>query len=230
MRPRLESVRCTILILLALSCFISSALAAETEIEILTAVAEQGDADAQFRLASCFDYGCGAQQDRKLAVVWYKKAAEQGHAIAQNSLGSLYQAGEGIEQDYAEAHHWYESAADNGLPQGLHNLAYMYDLGLGVPEDNVKALHLYRRAAEGGHVEAMFNIGLTYAVGADVQRDYETAYMWLDLARFYTQRSEDTHLKWQVRGYLDEVERHMTAPQIRAAKSRSSAWHTIHGQ
>jgi hypothetical protein len=106
----------------------------------------------------------------------------------------------------------------------------MYDLGLGVSEDNTKALQLYRMAAEVGHAEAMFNIGLMYAFGSDVQKDHETAYMWLDLARFHTQRSEDTKLKWQIRGYLDELERNMTAPQIDAAKSRSKAWYAIHGR
>jgi TPR repeat protein len=205
-------------------------LAAETEIEALTVSAEQGDAESQFRLASCFDFGCDGLQDRAAAAVWYERAAEQGHANAQNSLGSLLMAGEGVTQDYEKAMEWYQAAADNGLPQGIHNLAYMYDLGLGVSEDNVRALQLYRTAAEGGHVEAMFNIGLMYAFGTDVQKDYETAYMWLDLARFYTQRAEDRQLKWQVRGYLDELERNMTAPRIDAAKSRSKAWYTTHGR
>jgi TPR repeat protein len=223
-------VRYSLFNLLALCCFVASLLAAETEIEALIAAAEQGDAESQYQLALCFDYGCDAPQDRAAAATWYKRAAEQGHANAQNSLGSLLMAGDGVSQDYAEAMRWYQAAADNDLALGAHNLAYMYDLGLGVSEDNVRAMQLYHTAAEGGHVEAMFNIGLMYAFGDDVKRDYETAYMWLDLARFYTQHSENMQLKWQARGYLDELEQHMTAAQIRAAKSRSSAWYTLHGQ
>jgi TPR repeat protein len=155
-------------------------------------------------------------------------AAEQGHANAQNSLGSLYQAGEGVTQDHVQALRWYQAAADNGLPQGIHNLAYMYDLGLGTEEDDVRALKLYNKAAEGGHVEAMFNIGLMYAFWTEVQRDYETACMWLDLARFHTQGSDNMQLKWQTRGYLDEVRRHMTGPQIQAAEGRARAWQKAH--
>lgn len=221
-------MRSTQIFLFVVSCVVFSTLAAETGIEALTAAAEQGNADAQFQLASSFDHGREVQQDRAIAFVWYRKAAEQGHADAKNSLGSLYQAGEGVEQDYAEALRWYKSAADNGLPQGIHNLAYLYDLGLGIPEDDVRAVQLYRQAAAGGHVEAMYNIGLMYAFGTGVPKDHETAYMWLDLARFYTQRSEEMQLKWQVRGYLDELERHMTRAQINRAKDRSTAWDKSH--
>lgn len=218
------------MILLVLSGIVFLTSAAATEIDALTVAAEQGDAESQYQLALCFDYGCDAPQDRAAALTWYRRAAKQGHANAQNSLGSLFMAGEGVSQDYDEAMRWYQAAADDGLPLGLHNLAYMYDLGLGVSEDNVKAMQLYQKAAEGRHAEAMFNIGLMYAFGKEVQRDYESAYMWLDLARFYTQHSENQQLKWQARGYLDEVERHMMPAQISAAKDRSSAWYAVHGK
>lgn len=219
-----------LIILATVSSFLSLSLAAETQIEALIQTAEQGDAEAQFQLGICFDYGCDGQQDLVAAATWYKRAAEQGHANAQNSLGSLLLAGEGVTQNYAEALDWFQAAADDGLPQGIHNLAYMYDLGLGVPEDNVKAVQLHPEAAEAGHVEARYNIGLMHVFGTGVKKDYETAYMWLDLARFYTQHSENMQLKWQARGYLDELEKQMTASQIKAAKSRSKAWYAIHRQ
>jgi TPR repeat protein len=226
--PWRAALRREIILVLALISFAPLSLTAGTDFETLRAAAEQGDAESQYELAVCFDYGRDVQQDRKVAAAWYRRAADQGHANAQNSLGSLFQAGEGIARDYAEAFNWYQAAADSGLPQAKNNLAYMYDLGLGVTEDDVKAVDLYREAAEGGHVEAMLNIGLMYAYGTGVQKDYETAYMWLDLSRFYTQRSRDMQLKWRIRGILDELASHMTDAQKERAKSRSKAWHKSH--
>ncbi len=41
--------------------------------------AEQGDAEAQYRLGSFYREGFGVQQDDAEAMKWYRKAAEQGY-------------------------------------------------------------------------------------------------------------------------------------------------------
>jgi Sel1 repeat-containing protein len=41
--------------------------------------AEQGHAEAQYRLGSCYREGFGVQQDDAEATKWYRKAAEQGY-------------------------------------------------------------------------------------------------------------------------------------------------------
>ena len=40
--------------------------------------AEQGHADAQYRLGSMYDQGKGVDEDDQQAVLWYRRAAEQG--------------------------------------------------------------------------------------------------------------------------------------------------------
>ena len=52
--------------------------------------AEQGDADAQNKLAGAFLYGHGVRRDEAEAVRWWRKAADQGYAEARFSLGSAY--------------------------------------------------------------------------------------------------------------------------------------------
>lgn len=190
----------------------SSARIAELQLR-----AEQGDPDAQFHLGAELDNGPNDTTHDADAVVWYRKAAEQGHAEAQNSLGSMYFLGQGVPEDDAEAVKWYQKAVEQDHGEACTNLGYMYDHGLGVGQDKQKAVELYQRAAEKGSLNAMLNLGVSYWKGEGISKDLVQACKWLDLARFYTQRSSDMRLKWRVRGILDQVKKEMTAEQIRQA-------------
>ena len=44
--------------------------------------AEQGDAEAQWRIGWMYHEGKGAPENDAEAVKWHRKAAEQGHALA----------------------------------------------------------------------------------------------------------------------------------------------------
>ncbi len=75
--------------------------------------AEHGDADAQYRLGSMYDYGQGFLQylqDDVEAVKWYRSAAKQNHVEAQLVLGYRYQRGEGVPRDYVLSYMWFELA------------------------------------------------------------------------------------------------------------------------
>ena len=51
----------------------------------LKALAEKGDAKAQYSLGDKYVTGRGVEKDDKEAVKWYRKAAEQNHAAALNN-------------------------------------------------------------------------------------------------------------------------------------------------
>jgi len=75
--------------------------------------AEQGDADAQYRLGSMYDYGQGFLQDLQddvEAVKWYRLAAKQHHVEAQLVLGYRYQRGEGVPRDHVLSYMWFDLA------------------------------------------------------------------------------------------------------------------------
>src|SRR5215471_9505906 len=78
--------------------------------------AQQGNPDAQFRLALAYESGTGTSQDYAAAVRWYKSAADAGVPAAQNNLGSMYGRGLGVTKDDAEALKWYLRAASEGHP------------------------------------------------------------------------------------------------------------------
>lgn len=81
---------------------------------IFRALANKGDATAQFNLGSMYNNGQGTAKDFQEAIKWYRLAAAQGHAGAQSSLGYMYYGGQSVTQDYVRAHMWFSLATTKG--------------------------------------------------------------------------------------------------------------------
>ena len=76
--------------------------------------ADQGEALAQFKLASLYESGRdGVSKNLPKAAVLYRKAAEQGRSDAQYNLGMMYESGHGVEKDPAEAARWFKAYNEN---------------------------------------------------------------------------------------------------------------------
>ncbi len=100
------------------------AVAWAEEVQQNRAAADQGDAEAQYRLASLF-YGPeprarNVPQHREAAIKLYHSAAAKGHALAMYALGLIYQGKISRETangtDYVQAHMWYNLAASRLAP------------------------------------------------------------------------------------------------------------------
>ena len=122
------------------------------------ALADQGDADAQYNLGVMYGKGRGIPQNDAEAVKWYRKAAEQGYAIAQSNLGIRYDTGRGIPENDAEAVKWYRKAAEQGYANAQSNLGAMYYNGEGIPENHVGAYVWWSMAKTQGHKGAKGNL------------------------------------------------------------------------
>ncbi|HYC63248.1 MAG TPA: tetratricopeptide repeat protein, partial [Reyranellaceae bacterium] len=104
-------------------------------------LADEGNVDAQYRIAVLYDLGRGVAQDYAAAVRWYRLAADKGHANAQHNLATMYEMGEGVEPDYALAAAivWFRRAAMQGYAPAQCSLGVMYALGRGVRRDDIEA-------------------------------------------------------------------------------------------
>jgi len=131
-----------------------------TAVQEFRPLAEQGDADAQFRLGVLYYEGEGVPQNDAEAIKWYRKAAEQGLAKAQHNLGYMYGEGVGVPQNYVEAVKWWRKAAEQGFADSQHNLGFMYSNGHGVPENDVEALKWYSLAKAKGNDAAATNLAI----------------------------------------------------------------------
>jgi TPR repeat protein len=89
------------------------------------ALADEGHAQAQFRLGCLYTFGQGMPADYALALRLYRLAAEQGDADAQNNLGGMYAEGLGAAPDRVEAYMWFELAARAGHEMAGKNRAYL---------------------------------------------------------------------------------------------------------
>lgn len=85
--------------------------------------ADQNDAEAQCRLADCYNVGDGVEQDYRIAAEWYRKAAEHDNSHAQCMLADYYAKGKGVEQDYIEAVRWYTKSAGYGNQTAIADLS-----------------------------------------------------------------------------------------------------------
>jgi TPR repeat protein len=73
------------------------------DIPALTAQANQGNVDAQLKIADAYLRGSGVTQNDKEGFRWFLMAAEKGNAEAQYAVGSLYAIGRGVSRDDVEA-------------------------------------------------------------------------------------------------------------------------------
>lgn len=84
-------------------------------LEILTSLANKGDAEAQVVLGNSYAAGGGGVlRDDAEAVRWYALAAAQGHMKGQLYLGQMYRDGRGVPKDEARALEWLRKAEAQG--------------------------------------------------------------------------------------------------------------------
>jgi len=116
--------------------------------ENLIELAENGDAESQYKLGLNFIYGTNGPKDSSRAAKWFKKASDQGFIPARRELGILLAAGDGVEPDMETAIKYLSDAADELDPSALYHLGLMYEIGIGVPKDMQKAVRMLAYAAE----------------------------------------------------------------------------------
>lgn len=78
------------------------------------ALAEQGNAAAQYNLGQMYYKGKGLPQSYPEAVKWFRRAANQGDAAAQFNLGEMCFEGKGVKRDVVQAYMWLNLAAEQG--------------------------------------------------------------------------------------------------------------------
>jgi TPR repeat protein len=144
-------------------------------------LAEQGNAKAQYYLASLYKLGYAVPQSDREAIRWIRQSAEQGYPESQYLLGRVLLSGsDGVEQDVAQGREWvlraaeqgdhnaliylgpreWLSAAEQGDPRSQYFMAQLSLYGLGVEQDTAQAEQWLNRAAEGGHLRSQYLLGV----------------------------------------------------------------------
>jgi TPR repeat protein len=137
----------------------------------MSALAEKGYAQAQFRMGWLHERGVGVAQDFVKAREWYAKAMANGDADAIARTGLLYELGLGVEKNYDKAAAYYQRAIAANSALGYAHMGYLYETGKGVPRDREKAAEHYRRGMEKGDYLAVTRLGFLYQLGRGVGKD-----------------------------------------------------------
>ncbi len=148
------------------------------DFDLLLQKARQGDADAQYRVAVCYDIGDIVKQDSALAVQWWEKAAEQGQPDAQRMLVEIYQGGIGAPQDPDRADHWFRQYYDGR-----------------------------KAAAEQGDMHAQADMTRIFLYGKYRKPDYAQAKYWYDRFVDQVKETDDKFQATDFGMRLDELKR-----------------------
>jgi TPR repeat protein len=128
--------------------------------------ADLNDAECQYQLGRCFEYGKGPQKAMKDAWHWYQQSAWQNHAAAAFEVGCFLQSGCGsvVERDETKALEWFQFAAENGNAAAQCKLGNAYEHGnvLGIQKNPVEMVKYYKMAADQGDARGQYNMAFCY--------------------------------------------------------------------
>lgn len=152
--------RNSILVIVFTVCFCTSFAFATDDAK---ALAEKGDAAAQFRYAEMLQTGNGFATNLTEDAVWTRKAAKQNNVEAQFRYAEMLRDGHGVAKNMKEAAKWTRKAADAGHARAQCQMGLFYMNGLGVDRDEDKAEEWLKKSAGQNNVQAQYNLGLHYA-------------------------------------------------------------------
>ena len=154
--------------------------------------ADNGSADAQFEIGSCYKEGEHIQKSYKSAFNYYKLAADQGHRGAQVCLAILYDEGLGVKQDSEQAFYYYKLAAEQESSGALAELGKFYREGRGGVERSPKeAIRYYEMAGDLGNSNAWNYLAEAYERGVGVEKSEEKARYYQQKRFNYTKEEAD---------------------------------------
>ena len=87
-----------------------SQLSIDTDIQILRAQSDEGNAEAKFFLGALYYSGQGVEQDFSEALKLFEESSNSGYTSATYNLGVIYAKGRGVDIDEDKAIKFYEKA------------------------------------------------------------------------------------------------------------------------
>lgn len=161
----------------------------------LTALADKGNAKAQWFLGCVYEFGKAAPKDMRRALALYGRAAANGDATAARYLGSLYGAGDVVPKDDSLSWKWWERSAELGDETAQLWVGKLYALR-GLRE---RGQELVGNPPDGASA-----------------KDLIAAYMWFNLAA--------AKGKKEASNQRDSLVTVMTSAQIAEAQRLSTEW------
>ena len=155
-------------------------------IPILIEAAELGNAESQYNLGVCYQFGYGTDQNDSIATSWYLKSAEQGWTDGEYKMSYAYIKGTGIEKNEQKAFVYTLKCATKKDVECIFNLISCYTDGIGTEKDSVQVLEWAVELAKmetsenlnvsGKITSARLNLAQMFMNGEGVNKDIVKSY------------------------------------------------------
>ena len=202
------------LVALALSCLLLFAVPASANdtrtFNAMIALANRGDAEAQYHVGMMHNSGIGTQQDRSQALAWFQKSAAANDPLGAYKLGCYYD-GQGagiIATDADQALKYKLVAANAGYARAQHDVALIYDRR----GNSEEALKWWKLAGDQGLPEALFSLSRAYSAGKGTPKDLSLSYAYFKLSKVAPARN------------INEMASMLSKPELEKAEKLVAAW------
>ena len=152
-----------------------SQLSIDTDIQILRAQSDEGNAEAKFFLGALYYSGQGVEQDFSEAVKLFKESSNSGYTSATYNLGVIYAKGRGVDVDEDKAIKFYEKAAIGGLDRAQYVYATWLRDGKAIEKNEPLAMEFFKRSSLQNYGPGLLEVAKGYENGLSGRRDYREA-------------------------------------------------------
>jgi uncharacterized protein len=178
--------------------------------EAMVALANKGDAEAQYHVGMMYNNGIGTQRDPRQAFEWFQKSAASNDPLGAYKLGCYYDGqGEGVvATDENEALKYKLIAAKAGYARAQHDVALLYSK----QENFEEAMKWWKLSADQGLPKALYNLSGLYFQGKGAPKDLSLAYGYFKLSNLAPPKK------------VKEMAGILTKPQLTKAEKLGSDW------
>ena len=197
------------LVALAFSCLLILSMPAHASdadtFKAMMALANKGDAEAQYHVGMMHNNGIGTPQDPKQAFEWFQKSAASDDPLGAYKLGCYYDGqGAGIVAlDPNEALKHKLVAAKAGYALAQHDVAIHY-AKQGNPEE---ALKWWKMAGDQGYPGALFSLSRAYSAGKGTPRDVSLSYAYFKLSKVAPRKNVNEYASMLSKPELEKAEK-----------------------
>ena len=202
------------LVALAFSCLLIFSLPANANdadtFSAMVALANKGNAEAQYHVGMMHNNGIGTQQDSKQAFEWFQKSAASNDPLGAYKLGCYYDGqGAGIvTSDSTEALKYKLVAAKAGYSLAQHDVANLYDR----QGNSEEALKWWKMAGDQGYPRALYSLSMSYSAGKGAPRDLSLSYAYFKLSKLAPPKN------------VNEMAAMLSRPELEKAEKLVSEW------
>ncbi len=117
-------------------------------------LANNGNPQAQYKLASMYEKGHGVKKNTQQAKHWYKKSAANNYKMAGLRLTYLEVKQNGFKKNHRAWLNNVKQEAKKGNPEALFLAGELYEEGTAVKKDLYQAKRYYKKASSKGNVDS----------------------------------------------------------------------------